>query len=337
MTEQKTLKCQLSNEKTLVGYVIQGIILPNYMRIIISHYKDPYKPTSIMESDIFFFVAQFELGKSGRDTKFGGVDGTWWNLTALIFFGGELRSVRDNYTWKRVRFFCSGFFQAEKTAPMKNPWDVCIFTYIKTNIYHKNQPFSVGKYTVRPMDGGMGRMLILGAPKNPRCRISENCWSVADRPRRRGWRPQWAMTAWILAVRVCSIAEAVLQDIGLHIIICEYVSISENIVIWLFIIGEGCYGISQVHGIRHPVLQCSCFTIQRSIWNSTVAYSSLAAPASSNEIKAALFRLTEPGTNSPKMTPFACSLQPALWPKNWAWHHTGWFPTRLEWCAKQKV
>ena len=36
--------------KTLVGYLIEGIILPNYMGIIIrQQYKDPYKPISIME------------------------------------------------------------------------------------------------------------------------------------------------------------------------------------------------------------------------------------------------------------------------------------------------
>ena len=141
---------------------------------------------------------------------------------------------------------------------------------MKTIIYHKKSTIHVGKYihTV-PWMHGMEAHAFLGAQESSP-RISENCWSVADRPQaRRGQCPQWAMTVGcILAVRVCSIAEAVLQDIGLHIIICEYVSISENIVIWLFIIGEGCCGISQVHGIRHPVLQCSCFTIQRSIWNS---------------------------------------------------------------------
>ena len=33
---------QLSNEKTLVGWVLWGIILPSYIGIIINHYKDPY-------------------------------------------------------------------------------------------------------------------------------------------------------------------------------------------------------------------------------------------------------------------------------------------------------
>ena len=47
-------------KKTLVCWVIKGIILPSYIGNIISHYKDPYKPTSIMESNkaFFFFVAQ---------------------------------------------------------------------------------------------------------------------------------------------------------------------------------------------------------------------------------------------------------------------------------------
>ena len=37
-----------------LGY-IGDEILPNYIGIIISHHKDPYKPTSIMESNKFFF------------------------------------------------------------------------------------------------------------------------------------------------------------------------------------------------------------------------------------------------------------------------------------------
>ena len=44
----------------LVG-VVWGIILPSYMGIAISQYKDPYKPTSIMESRRVFFVAQMEM------------------------------------------------------------------------------------------------------------------------------------------------------------------------------------------------------------------------------------------------------------------------------------
>ena len=36
-------------KKTLVGWVIYGIILPSYIGIIMNHYKDPYEPTSIME------------------------------------------------------------------------------------------------------------------------------------------------------------------------------------------------------------------------------------------------------------------------------------------------
>ena len=33
-------------------------MLPNYIGIIINHYKDPYEPTSIMESSKFFFLWQ---------------------------------------------------------------------------------------------------------------------------------------------------------------------------------------------------------------------------------------------------------------------------------------
>ena len=43
----------VSNEKNFgcLGY-IGDEILPNYMGIFISQYKDPYKPTSIMESTL---------------------------------------------------------------------------------------------------------------------------------------------------------------------------------------------------------------------------------------------------------------------------------------------
>ena len=46
----KDIGSQLSNEKKTgwLGY-IRDEILPSYIGIIISHYKDPYQPTSIME------------------------------------------------------------------------------------------------------------------------------------------------------------------------------------------------------------------------------------------------------------------------------------------------
>ena len=44
-------------KKTLVGWVIYGIILPIYMKIIINHCKDPYETTSIMKSRRVFLVA----------------------------------------------------------------------------------------------------------------------------------------------------------------------------------------------------------------------------------------------------------------------------------------
>ena len=40
--------------------VYRGIILPNYMGILINHYKDPYSPSSIMESKRVFFVAHMK-------------------------------------------------------------------------------------------------------------------------------------------------------------------------------------------------------------------------------------------------------------------------------------
>ena len=49
----------LSNEKDTGSLVyIKGIILPSYVVIIANYYKDPYEPTSITESERFFFVAQ---------------------------------------------------------------------------------------------------------------------------------------------------------------------------------------------------------------------------------------------------------------------------------------
>ena len=44
-----------------LGYIGIGIILPSYMGIIISHYKDPYSTTSIMESKRVFFMAHVWL------------------------------------------------------------------------------------------------------------------------------------------------------------------------------------------------------------------------------------------------------------------------------------
>ena len=44
-----------------LGYVI-GMILPSYVGIIINHCEDPYQPTSIMESERFFFVAHLVPG-----------------------------------------------------------------------------------------------------------------------------------------------------------------------------------------------------------------------------------------------------------------------------------
>ena len=51
----------MSNEKNLgwLGY-IGDEILPSYIGIIINNYKNPYKPTSIMESSKGFFVAHMK-------------------------------------------------------------------------------------------------------------------------------------------------------------------------------------------------------------------------------------------------------------------------------------
>ena len=52
----------LSNEKRAPGWLgyIGDEILPSYIAIIIYHYANPYKPTSIMESRRVFFVAHLE-------------------------------------------------------------------------------------------------------------------------------------------------------------------------------------------------------------------------------------------------------------------------------------
>ena len=55
-------------KKTLVGWVIQGIILPSYIGIIINRYKDPYLTNQyFMESKgpRVFLVAQLNFGGGG--------------------------------------------------------------------------------------------------------------------------------------------------------------------------------------------------------------------------------------------------------------------------------
>ena len=52
-----------SNEKRAPGCLgyIGDFVLHSYMGIKIRHYKDPYKPISIMESRTRFFVAHITL------------------------------------------------------------------------------------------------------------------------------------------------------------------------------------------------------------------------------------------------------------------------------------
>ena len=56
----------MSNEKRAAGWLgyIGDEILPSYIGIIINHYKDPYEPTSIMESERVLFVAQMDFEKA---------------------------------------------------------------------------------------------------------------------------------------------------------------------------------------------------------------------------------------------------------------------------------
>ena len=70
---------------------ISGIILPSYMGIIISHYKDPYKPTSIMDSNKFFFLGQWWSHYSNRNLSEDSILNprhlfcTWKNIVVTIF------------------------------------------------------------------------------------------------------------------------------------------------------------------------------------------------------------------------------------------------------------
>ena len=57
---------QLSNEKNLGCLGCLEDYTTNYMGLLISQYKDPYKPTSIFESRRFFFVAQFPVPMNPR-------------------------------------------------------------------------------------------------------------------------------------------------------------------------------------------------------------------------------------------------------------------------------
>ena len=51
-------------KKTLVVEGIWGIILPSYIEIIMNHEKDPYQPSSIMESRFgFLFVTHMYLSR----------------------------------------------------------------------------------------------------------------------------------------------------------------------------------------------------------------------------------------------------------------------------------
>ena len=81
---QEFLHKQVSNEKRAPGWLdyIGDEILPSYIGIIISHYKDPYEPTSIMESKRFFFVAQVVI------------PGVCWKMLSLISSPALVPKVR---------------------------------------------------------------------------------------------------------------------------------------------------------------------------------------------------------------------------------------------------
>ena len=60
------IRIQLSNEKSPGCLGCIGDYTTQYMGIFISQYKDPYKPTSTMESRMVFFVAQLFLKHQRR-------------------------------------------------------------------------------------------------------------------------------------------------------------------------------------------------------------------------------------------------------------------------------
>ena len=123
-----------------------------------------------MESNIFiFFRGSIQVGKKWKGHKIwrGG-----WNVMELdhfyLFFGGELRSVRDNIPENEGVFLQRFFPGRKKTAPMKNPWDVCIsFVYLPTFIiiYHKSQPFMLVNIPFVPRMLGAQEILAGGFPR----------------------------------------------------------------------------------------------------------------------------------------------------------------------------
>ena len=66
---------QVSHEKNpgCLGYIGDCSILPSYMGIIINHCKDPYEPTSMMESKKDFFHGSSEAGDDFRQPIPGGL------------------------------------------------------------------------------------------------------------------------------------------------------------------------------------------------------------------------------------------------------------------------
>ena len=75
--------------------VYQGIILSSNMGIIINYYKDPYWPTSIMESRRFFFVARVFPGfppkkilRINKEIISWDLTNCWWFRNPAITSGG---------------------------------------------------------------------------------------------------------------------------------------------------------------------------------------------------------------------------------------------------------
>ena len=82
--------------KNLVGWFLQGIILPNCIGIIINHYKDPYWPTSIMESRSVFFVAHTNSNESGNTFFLVALVGDCWPRPSAEGLGNQCPTVWDH-------------------------------------------------------------------------------------------------------------------------------------------------------------------------------------------------------------------------------------------------
>ena len=112
--EDPQQKPHLSHEKNLFVEAIQGIILPNYIGIIINHYKDPYKPTRIQWKVVsgFFSLLTSSISFPSRLLNLtGGVFGINADMAVYPFayhvpLASEEKPTRERHpgpTWSNFR------------------------------------------------------------------------------------------------------------------------------------------------------------------------------------------------------------------------------------------